>query len=77
MKWVEKGGKGRKYHSRSAMTGRQSLKETVIIQLNPVPRLKLVTNLPASLPVPFQYKPPRKNQWFPEPTGLCYKVSPV
>lgn len=52
------------------MTGSESLKETIDLQLHPVPGPKQVTSLPVSLPALFQYKPPYQDQWFPEPTGL-------
>lgn len=53
----EMGGKGKGRGgkiSRSAMTGSESLKETIALQLNPVPGLKLITvsQLLSPSPVP-------------------------
>lgn len=77
----EMGGKGRERGGKisgSAMTNSESLKETIALQLNPVPGLKLVTKSPSfSLPALFQYKTPHQDQWFPEPTGLHCEVRPV
>ena len=54
MKWVQKGGNG-KNNQQIYVAGSDSLKETIVLQLNPVSKLKLVTSLPTSLslsPVP-------------------------